>query len=218
MPYVRCPACGLAAYTASGYSGRDQCPRCGEELPERVSADPRRRWASATLPRGRARSPIRLGVAEPVQAATSRDDEPGDGPLALALGLAREQLDMDLALLTEVVGGRQVVRQIEGEHAWLGVGEGDSFPLDETYCERLLDGRIGSIVRDAQHDVRVADLESTREVGIGAYIGVPLRVDDMRLYVLCCVAREARPGLTEADVRFLKGLGETVMAELNGAA
>jgi len=104
------------------------------------------------------------------------------------------------------------------ERAWLGIDEGDSFPLDETYCERLLDGRIGSIVSDAQHDARVADIEATHAVGIGAYIGVPLRVDDVRLYVLCCVAREARPGLADADVRFLKGLGETVMAELKAPA
>jgi hypothetical protein len=32
--------------------------------------------------------------------------------------------------------------------------------------------------------------------------------------VLCCLAREARPALGEEDVRFLTGLGESVVAEL----
>ena len=214
MPYVRCPDCGLAAYTASGHSGRDRCPRCGEELPGAI----RTRRAASTVPRLRAPFPTNARDPEPTSTVAPPEDEPAEAPLKLALALAREQLNMDLALLTEVLGGRQVVRHITGERAWLGIEEGDSFPLDETYCERLLDGRIGSIVSDAQHDPRVADLEATRAVGIGAYIGVPLRVDDVRLYVLCCVARETRPGLAEADVRFLKGLGETVMAELQAPA
>ena len=212
MPYVRCQACGLAAYTASGYSGRDRCPRCGDELPEAVIS----RRGAATAARGRAPFRMLTRDPEPVFATASADEAP-PAPLMHALELAREQLDMDLAVLTEVVGDRQIVRHVAGEQAWLGIEEGDSFPLGETYCERLLDGRIGSIVHDARHDARVADLESKRPIRIGAYIGVPLRVDDVRLYVLCCVAREARSELGEADVHFLKGLGETVMAELNAA-
>ncbi|MDX6723301.1 MAG: hypothetical protein QOD44_2372 [Solirubrobacteraceae bacterium] len=32
MPYVTCPACTLAAYTASRWSTRDPCVRCGAPL------------------------------------------------------------------------------------------------------------------------------------------------------------------------------------------
>jgi GAF domain-containing protein len=51
---------------------------------------------------------------------------------------------------------------------------------------------------------------------IGAYIGVPLSGNDARLYVLCCLAHESRPALGEADLRFLRGVGETVLASLEG--
>ena len=35
-----------------------------------------------------------------------------------------------------------------------------------------------------------------------------------RLYVLCCLAHEQRPQLGERDVRFLRSLGEAIVAEL----
>lgn len=176
MPYVRCTQCALAAYTVSGYSGRDHCPSCGARLP--VAVD----------------------------------------PIDQALELARDQLEMDTAMLTELRSSEEVIKAIAGDGDWLGVAVADHVPVEDTYCRRLLDGTIEAIVADAQHDARVTDLDATRSLGIGAYIGVPLRVDPLRVYVLCCFAHEARPALGAADVRFLRGLGETVMAQLSPVA
>ena len=209
MPYVRSADCGLAAYTAAGYSGRDHCPRCGGELPEAVGAGAGSRRAA---PPSRAPFPTLIRDPEDVRPQLSPVVEER-APLALALTLAHEQLDMDATLLTEVVGGQQIIRQMAGDADWLGFAAGDSVPLADSYCQRLLDGRMQSIVADTRNDERVADLARTFD--IGAYIGVALRVEDIRLYMLCCIAREARPALGEADVRFLVGLGETVMAELS---
>jgi hypothetical protein len=33
MPYVMCPGCGLETYSAAGWAGVDDCPRCGRDLP-----------------------------------------------------------------------------------------------------------------------------------------------------------------------------------------
>jgi hypothetical protein len=35
MPYTTCPSCRLSSFTAAAYSSRDDCPRCGTELPAR---------------------------------------------------------------------------------------------------------------------------------------------------------------------------------------
>lgn len=219
MPYVRCTHCRLSVYTASGYSSRDRCPRCGEGL----SASGPSSELGAEAFTARAPFPRRPGLAvddsaaDGAPVATAHGAEPGedrDDPIRRALGLAREELDMDVALLQEVRDEDEVIVRLAGDADWLGVAELDSLALEDTYCKRLLDGQIGAFVSDAQHDDRVSGLEGTHR-GIGAYIGVPLRAADMRLYLLCCMAREARPGLDEADVRFLTGLAETVVAELN---
>lgn len=130
--------------------------------------------------------------------------------------LTRELLDSDMALLTEIAGGCETTRWSAGEWAEIDAIDGASLPLDETVCQRMLEGRIGNFIRDAQADERVNDLVMVRDLGIGAYLGVPIRLDDMRLYVLCCLDRESRPGLGDREVRLLSGLAESVRVELHG--
>ena len=122
------------------------------------------------------------------------------------LALARTELGMDIAFVSEVTDGHEVLRAFDGAGEPFAMAEGVAMPLEDTYCQRVLDGVIGNVVQDAKHDERVRHLPGTRM--IGAYIGVPLRVS-ARLYMLCCLAGEARPSLDEADVRFLLGLRET---------
>src|SRR6187200_1554205 len=94
---------------------------------------------------------------------------------------------------------------------------GASAPLRDTICQRLLDGTIENIVHDAAADPRVRDLPVVRATGVGAYIGVPLTGAAARRYVLCCLAGEARPDLSERDVRFLRGLVESVRPAVDRA-
>lgn len=127
------------------------------------------------------------------------------------LEVARAETSMDVAVLGEIVDGREVVRVLAGEAESFGLAVGASLPVEETFCQRLLEGRLGNVVRDATSDERVRDLELTRTAGIGAYLGVPLTTLDARLYILCCLAHEQRPALCERDVWFLRGLGETII-------
>lgn len=133
------------------------------------------------------------------------------------INLTRDLLDTDVALLTEIRDGREIARRSAGDWRPLTSQEGASLPLDETFCQRMLDGRIGNYVRDAQADERVSDLAMARQLGVRAWIGVPIELSDMQLYVLCCLARESRPTLGEREVRLLRGLAESVRNELQTA-
>lgn len=139
----------------------------------------------------------------------------GEGRITRSLALARTELDMDVALLTEIVDGRETALHVDGGWSSLASLKGGSLPLEDTFCGRLLDGRISSVVADARRDERVRDVKARIDFDVGAYIGVPLEPADARLYVLCCLAREARPELSEVDVRFLRGLGETLIGALD---
>jgi GAF domain-containing protein len=133
------------------------------------------------------------------------------------LELARAEMSMDVAVLGEIHDGREVVRLVAGEAESFGLLIGASVPVEETFCQRLLEGRLGNVVRDAISDERVRDLEVARAAEIGAYIGVPLTTLDARLYILCCLAHERRPALGEQEVLFLRGLGETIIRKLDSA-
>jgi GAF domain-containing protein len=90
-------------------------------------------------------------------------------------------------------------------------------PLEDTLCQRLLEGRIGNYVRDAAADERVRDLAMARELGVRAWLGVPIQPSSTELYMLCCLAREVRPDLGDREVRLLRGLAESVLAELQSS-
>jgi hypothetical protein len=113
------------------------------------------------------------------------------------------ELGADAALLSEIRGGREHVRWAVGDGGYAG----RSFALRDTLCERLLDGRIGSVVPDTAAEPALAGVPTG---AVAAYIGVPFSTADARAYVLCCLAHEARPDLAEADVRFLRGLAESL--------
>ena len=126
------------------------------------------------------------------------------------LAMLCRELDMDSALVSEISGGREVVRWAAGEGDYATV----SAALEETICARLLDGRIGPLVCDTAAEPSLNQLEAVRAGTIGSYLGVPFTTAEARLYVLCCLAREARPDLGERDVHFLRGLAESVRSHL----
>jgi GAF domain-containing protein len=126
------------------------------------------------------------------------------------LAMLCRELGMESALISEITGAREVVRWAAGDGDYATV----SAALEETICARLLDGRIGPLVRDTSAEPSLNTLEAVRDGSIGAYVGVPFTTADARLYVLCCLAREARPDLGEDDVRFLRGMAESVRSHL----
>jgi EAL domain-containing protein (putative c-di-GMP-specific phosphodiesterase class I) len=131
------------------------------------------------------------------------------------LSLARAALDMDVAVMS-AFDGDFVIRAVEGEHEWFDLNVGLRIPVDQTYCGRMTKGEIPQLVNDAATDDRTADLPLTREAGIGAYIGVPIRLWDGTLYgTLCCLSRAAEPSLNGRDVRFLRVLAEIVADQLD---
>jgi hypothetical protein len=127
--------------------------------------------------------------------------------------MLRELMQMDVAMVTEVHEGSEVARYAAGE--WPGAGSlvGASLPLEETFCKRMLEGRIENFVADVARDDRVRDLQLAEALGVGSWIGVPLPESLGRLYVLCCLAREARP-LGEIDVRTMEGFAATLGPQL----
>jgi diguanylate cyclase (GGDEF)-like protein/putative nucleotidyltransferase with HDIG domain len=131
------------------------------------------------------------------------------------LAVARQRLDMDVALLGEFAGDRELFPWVDGD-AGVPLAGDMSIPLADSYCQRLLDGRLPNVVHDARNDEIVRDLEVTDAMGIGAWVGVPVKLPDGRLFgTLCCISSEARPSLSDRDVRFMRQLGHIVSAELD---
>ncbi len=137
------------------------------------------------------------------------------GTVERVLDAAREMLGMDVAFVAEFADEQLVLRAVGGDAESFGWSEGASVPLEGTYWRGLVEGRLPGVVPDARSDERVRDLDMTREAGVGACVGVPLRFSDDLLYgVLCALSHSPAPSLEERDARFLWALGRLVAEQL----
>ena len=136
-----------------------------------------------------------------------------------ALEAARELLDMDVAYFSQFTGDEQRIQATDGDAASFGFEPGTEIPLDETLCRRMVEGTVPNVVPDASADERVSHLPSTTESGIGAYVGVPLRLPDGRVYgTLCCASHDARTDLDDRDVAFMRVLARVLGDHLSREA
>src|SRR4028119_1310000 len=79
----------------------------------------------------------------------------------------REAFRMDVAFVSKFDGDQLVFRKLEGDAESFGWQEGQSFPLDESYCKRVLDRRIPQVVPDAKREDATKDLRVTSEADMG---------------------------------------------------
>jgi hypothetical protein len=128
---------------------------------------------------------------------------------------AREHLGMDVSYCCLFSADEQVVRRTYGEAVSFGVERGTAVPRRDTYCQRVVDGRLPNLITDAQHDTRLADLPRTKDSNIGSYIGVPVVFSDGRVYgTLCCASHVPAPWLGDHDIAFMHLLGRMLAQEL----
>jgi GAF domain-containing protein len=127
----------------------------------------------------------------------------------------RETLQMDVAFVSEFSEDRLVFRAVEGDAESFGWREGESFPIDDSYCKRVLDGRIPQVVPDAKNEDATKDLRVTSEADIGSYCAVPLLLSDGSLYgTLCCVSHEPDPWLRERDLGLMQRTARWLVEQL----
>jgi GAF domain-containing protein len=133
-----------------------------------------------------------------------------------ALVAAQERLGMDASYVTTIDSRSQTVHAIAGDADIAARYTGMVFPVEQTYCMRMLSGEIPNIVPDTHAEPAIRDLEVTRE--FHAYVGVPVTLSDGRVHgTLCCVSREPRPGLGSEELRFMRTLAGIVAARVEQA-
>ena len=140
---------------------------------------------------------------------------PTPGAIEHMLRDVREALDMDVAFVSKFDGDQLVFRALEGDAESFGWQEGDSFPLDESYCKRVLDGRIPEVVPDAKREDATKDLRVTSEADMGSYCAVALVLSDGRLYgTLCCVSHAPDPELRERELGIMERTARWLVEQL----
>ncbi len=130
----------------------------------------------------------------------------GDRPsLTRLLHSIRRHLGMDVAFISEFRDGRRFFRHVEIGDSHLALQPGDSDPLEDSYCVRVVDGRLSELIPDAGSNPEALKLAATRDARVGAHLSVPIRLSDGRVFgTFCCFSHAPDQTLTERDLHVMR--------------
>ncbi|MBW3668045.1 MAG: EAL domain-containing protein [Actinobacteria bacterium] len=140
-------------------------------------------------------------------------DVPAREVLPRLLRAAREHLRMEVAFISEFVDGDRVFRHVDAASSGAPVRVGGSDPLEESYCARVVDGRLPQLMVDAGRVPEAAALPATAALPVGGHISVPLVLSDGRVYgTFCCFRADADESLNQRDLEIVRMFADVATA------
>ncbi|MGY6564914.1 MAG: sensor domain-containing phosphodiesterase [Halomonadaceae bacterium] len=149
---------------------------------------------------GRLLLDVAQGLDELAEAST-------EDALLEILHAIRTHFGMDVAFISEFKDERRFFRFVDEAAPFLEVGASD--PLEESYCKRVLEGRLPEVVPDARQEAAALELAITLELPVGAHLSVPIRLKNGSIFgTLCCFSRQPDATLNERDLAMMRVLAD----------
>lgn len=121
----------------------------------------------------------------------------------------RRLLGMEVAFVSEFLRGERIFRYLDADARNCPIEVGDADPLEQTFCQRVVDGRLPPMMVDARLNAEALSLPVTRALPVGGHVGVPVSLPDGRLFgTFCCFSRHAMPRLDERDLGTMQLVAE----------
>lgn len=129
----------------------------------------------------------------------------GRESLPQLLNAIRQHLQMDVAFVSEFARGRRVFRTVDPPGPDNPVQPGASDPLEESYCQRVVDGRLPELMCDAKQNPVAAALPVTHALPVGAHLSVPILLADGSCYgTFCCFSYSPDQSLDARDLNMMR--------------
>ena len=129
--------------------------------------------------------------------------------LCEALHAVRNHLGMEVAFVAEFSEGARIFRHVDGRTERVVLCVGDSDPLEDSYCQRIVDGRLPELIDDAAQLAEALSLPVTTALPVGAHLSVPIRFSDGVVYgTFCCFSTRPDESLNERDLNTLRLFAE----------
>ncbi|VWX59467.1 GAF domain-containing protein (modular protein) [Burkholderiales bacterium 8X] len=157
-------------------------------------------------------------VSELLVATAEASDELIDRSVPEVLRLLREHMQMDVVFVSEFVDGRRVYRRVEAAPGKQVIEPGQSDPLELSYCQRVVDGRLPPMVRNLATDPATARLPQP-PFPVGSYLSVPVVLNDGSVYgTLCCFSAAANESLSQRDLKKLEMSAQLAARQIDAKA
>jgi len=128
-------------------------------------------------------------------------DEAGSPVVRRLLATARSVLGLDMTFLSRIGSDTQTFTAVDADAGAPSLAEGTVVDVAEGYCTLMLEGTIPAAVPDVRAHPLLGAMAVTRDIGVGAYCGVPVRLPDGTVYgTLCGLHSTATEAPTSAQL------------------
>jgi EAL domain-containing protein (putative c-di-GMP-specific phosphodiesterase class I) len=135
--------------------------------------------------------------------------------LSRSLHAIRTHLNMDVGFISEFVNDRRYFRYVDADDRDAVISVGQSDPLEESYCQRIVDGRLPGLLTDACLNPEALTLAATRALPVGAHLSAPIRLKNGRIFgTLCCFSSHPNHSLTERDLAMLQVVSDMLAGHI----
>ena len=153
-------------------------------------------------------SPTRLAALERTRLLDSEPEEAFDR----ATRLASKLLQVPVSVVSLVTPERQFFKAQKGLSEPLASKRGT--PLSHSFCQYVVATRGPLIVNDARKDPLVRDNKAVSELGVRAYLGVPLREPGGEVLGAFCVIDSDPRDWSDSDLSGLEDIAASLGSEI----
>jgi len=130
---------------------------------------------------------LTVQVTELLVATSDASDELVDKSVSDVLRLLRERMKMDVVFVSEFTEGQRVFRHVSTAPDSPVISQGGAEPLERSWCQRVVDGRLPRFIADASKLPASAELLKSVPFPIGTHISTPIVLENGDIYgTLCC--------------------------------
>jgi GAF domain-containing protein len=137
--------------------------------------------------------------------------------LSETLCAIREMLNMDIIFISEFIKNERTFRYVDARSIHGPIKVGESAPLDEGFCLRIVDGRLPQVIQDSSMLPAALEITATRRLGIRAHLSVPIVLRSGEVFgTLCCFSQTEPAARAEDDATTLQAVADFIASGTDG--
>lgn len=162
-------------------------------------------------------SDLHVTISDLMVATCDQSDSMLDSAISEVLKTLRDRLGMDVVFCSEFVDGCRVFRHVETTGIRPTIAVGGSDLLEESWCQRVVDGRLSRYITDARRDPTAAALLDQLPFSIGTHISTPIVLKSGEIYgTLCCFSFSPQDNPNPDDLKTLEMTAKLTAMRLEG--
>jgi GAF domain-containing protein len=160
---------------------------------------------------------LHVTISELMVATADQSDDMLDRTITEVLKTLRDRMKMDVVFCSEFVDGRRVFRQVATSGVRQTVSVGDSDELEQSWCQRVVDGRLPRFMADARADPVASALMDQLPFSIGTHISTPIVLKNGEIYgTLCSFSFSPQDNPNPEDLKTLEMTAKLTAMRLDG--